>query len=377
MEFAFPEPTTIQAGHVGMSTAQVLEFRATVSHSSLNIDKEARTVDNVILAQVGEAKGHGVEIEQSFIEDMATYSARKMSDRVQCNFGHRWNSLGFQLGYFSDLRVDGKKFRGKLHVYKAADKSPEMQGMAEYFMDIAAEDSKAVMCSIKFEPLHYYQYDDKGQKVIIQYSWYYGPVKAYESKPAYVAFKRLISCDIVDEGALTDSLFSDEASGPRAFAEIISAPGFVEWFKAHHQMFPQLAEFYAEQDKFSIRKFFTSIFSNASHDMDPITNTPAPIVPLQEGQTRTGQGVPPEAAPSPTELSALQSQLTALQEQLTQLQATNTAQAAEITALKAAPAATPTGVKDENPAGVNGTEEFSYENDPINKRVKAMARKNA
>lgn len=371
LEFDFPEDTKIGAGHVGLSAAHVLEFRSMVRHSALKVDKEARTVDDVILAQVGEAKGHGVEIEQSFLDDMSTYVSRKMSDRVQCNFGHRWNSLGFQLGAFSELRVEGKAFKGKLSVYKAADKSPEMKGMAEWFMDIADEDAKAVMCSIKFEPLHYYQYDDKGQKLIIQYSWYYGPMKVYESKPAYVAFKRLISCDVVDEGALTESLFSDASSGPRMFGEIIGAPGFVEWFKINYQHYPQLQEFYQEQDKFSIRKFFTSIFNN-SKDMDPIASAP-PAAPVA-ASTTPAPPAPAAPAQETTDLAALQASITAMQAQLTQLQATNTAQAAEITALKAQPAAAPAEVKNEDPARVEASaSERPWENSEINKKARAFS----
>jgi cell division protein FtsB len=73
----------------------------------------------------------------------------------------------------------------------------------------------------------------------------------------------------------------------------------------------------------------------------------------------------------------MQASITAMQTQITQLQATNTAQAAEITALKAQPAATPASVKTDDPARVETQEGFSYEDDPINKRVKAMHRKSA
>jgi hypothetical protein len=365
LEFDYPEHTTIGAGHMGLSSAQVIEFRSTLSRSTLNIDREARTVDNVILATIGEARGHGVEIEQSFLEDMDRYVTKKMAGRVQCNMGHQWNSLGFQFGYFSGAKIDGKKYQAKLTVYKAAEKSPEMRGMGEWFFDLAEEDPKAVMCSIKFEPDHYYQYDDKGQKVIIPYSWWSGPQKAYEKKAAFVAFKRLISCDIVDEGALTDSLFSDaDQSAGRTLAGIVNAPGFTEWFKLNYSHFPQLAEFYQQQSQFSLRNFFTSIFAK---EMDPKSTAPvAPAATVVEA-----------AATSPvaetTDLAAINESITALQKQITDLTALNAAQATEITALKAAPAATPAAVKTEDPARVDmSADENVWDKNPINMRARSF-----
>lgn len=368
LEFDYPMDTQISAGHIGMSAARVIEFRSTISRTSLNVDKEGRTIDNVILAQVGEARGHGVDIEQSFMDDMHRYVTSKMGDRVQCNFGHRYNSLGFQLGRFSDLRIEKNKYVGKLQVYKAADKSPEMKGMAEWFLEMAEEDKKVVMCSIKFEPLHYYQYDDNGQKVIIQYSWWAGPIKAYQDKKAFVAFKRLISCDIVDDGALTDSLFSaGDVNGASAFADIINAPGFVEWFKANHTHFPQLAEFYSQQDKFSFRNFFTSIFAK---EMDPKSTAPvAPAAPVVEAAA-----TPPVAPVADATLQAASNEaLAALQKKIDDLTALTAAQATEITALKAAPAATPAAVKTEDPARVDmSADENLWDKNPINMRARSF-----
>lgn len=368
LEFDYPEQTTIGAGHMGLSSAEVLEFRTTLSRSALNIDREARTVDNVILATIGEARGHGVEIEQSFLDDMDRYVTKKMSGRVQCNMGHQWNSLGFQFGFFSGAKIDGKQYKAKLTVYKAADKSPEMRGMGEWFFDLAEEDPKAVMCSIKFEPDHYYQYDDKGQKVIIPYSWWSGPQKAYEKKAVFVAFKRLISCDIVDEGALTDSLFSEADQGAgKMLSSIVSAPGFVQWFKDNHTHFPQLAEFYSQQDKFSFRNFFTSIFAK---EMDPKSTAPvAPAAPVVEAAA-----TPPVAPVADATLQAASNEaLAALQKKIDDLTALTAAQATEITALKATPAATPAAVKTEDPARVDmSADENLWDKNPINMRARSF-----
>jgi hypothetical protein len=53
------------------------------------VDKEKRIISDVILCQVGEAKGHGVHLEQSFIDAGIAY-AQKHHTKVgmKCRFGH-------------------------------------------------------------------------------------------------------------------------------------------------------------------------------------------------------------------------------------------------------------------------------------------------
>src|SRR5688572_11400449 len=113
---------------------ETLSFK--LLRAAMNVDADSRTVSDVTMAQVQEARGHGFEIEQSFLTDMNQYVADQMDGRVQCNLGHRYNALGFQFGAFSNLRIEGKKFVGDLKVYEAADKSPVMQGAAAWFFSL-------------------------------------------------------------------------------------------------------------------------------------------------------------------------------------------------------------------------------------------------
>lgn len=363
MEFDYQEETAT------IGSAHVLQFRANLDHKALNINREDRTIDNVILAKVGEARGHGVEIEQSFIEDMNRYVRNKMTDRVQCNYGHQWDSLGFQLGAFSNLRVKDNAFVGKLKVYKAADKSPEMSGVAEWFFDLAEEDPKAVMCSIKFVPKHYYQYDEKGQVVIIRYSWWSGPEKVFENKPAYVAFKRLMSCDIVDEGALTESLFSANDDGAaRMLQQIVNAPGFKDFMRDNHEHFPQLSEFYKDKFETSFTKFAKSLFSK-KHQSNPI--------PMEENKPAAPPAAPPapvQAAENTPDINALiEAAVKPLRDQITALAATNQSQAAKIVELEKKPAADPVQTRTDDPARVDlSTNQDGFMNSPMNRRVAAM-----
>ena len=83
--------------------------------------------------------------------------------------------------------------------------------MAEWILSMAEEDPTAIMSSIVFKPDYYYQYDEDGNKVRV---WYYDEegnyVRANRKMKIYVALKELLFCDIVDQGAATDKLFSEQ-----------------------------------------------------------------------------------------------------------------------------------------------------------------------
>lgn len=371
MEFYIPELKIIGAGQ---HQVDVLEFRAMLSEK--NIDREARTIDNVILAQAGEAKGHQIEIEQSFLDDMSKYVERKLRGRVQCNMGHQWDALGYQLGYFSDLKVVGKQFIGKLTTYKAADKSPELPGMADWFFDLAEEDAQAVMCSIRFVPKHYYQYDEKGQKVIIKYYWYSGPEKAFADKPAYVAFEKLISCDIVESGALTESLFSDNGSNMqlRSFVRLLNEPSFIEFLEENSGMFPKLGEFYKGQFEFSFTKSFANLFKK-SHKVDDSKNT----------QPKAGDDAEKTVDNADTTTTtqdftaAIEAALKPVRDQVANLTTQLGEKTTELEALKKkVPAATITGLKTEDDASVDlSGQDYDEEwmQSPMNQKVAALTAK--
>jgi len=362
------------------ATPLTIEFQTkAINGTRLNIDREARTITDVLLIRAGEADGHGFNVEASFIEDMFKYIRKSMGGRVQCNMGHRYDANFFQLGRFNGFKLseDGQECRASLTVYEAADKSPAMAGMADWFLDLAEEDAEAVMCSIKFEAGGYYQYDKKGTKVYLQSSWYSGPVKQFEDKPVFVEFKRLFSCDIVDQGALTDSLFSatgGPTSAARTFAEIVNAPGFIEWMREHEDHFPQLQAYYQDKFKWSLGRFFSGIFTQ-SKDMSTETQVTQPEAPEETPVALAPVAAEPAteqmAAPHP-DIEALSSQVAQLQAETTRLLEELAARDARITELSAQPAAEPTTFATEPAGRVNATGK-AYLANPINARARANA----
>lgn len=332
------------------------------------IDKEARLMTGVLLCRVGEAKGWGYSIEASFLTDMLKFVKKNMSGRLQCNMGHRWDANFFQLGRFDKLRLaeDGKAIVADLTVYDAADKSPVLAGMANWFLDIADEDSEAVMCSINGSASGFYQYDAKGNKVYVEYSYWSGPRKRFEEKPVFAEFKDITSCDIVDNGALTDNLFSfSDRPFAQHFAQIIAAPGFMEFFKENEDNFPELQNHFQHKYKFSFPKIISQLFSNQKIEMeDPKTPTPVtPSVPV----TAAPPAQEPQAPAVPDVSALITAALKPLQDEIASLK----------TQLGTTPAAVPTGVKDDSSSRTEANTGQSWKNDPINAKARSFVTEKA
>jgi hypothetical protein len=181
---------------------QIIAFKA----KPQSVDMEKRVIRDVILAAVGEAKGHGFSVEAKFIDELVKQS----TEGIKSNFGHNWNNMGLQFGRVNNVRRVGDAAMGDLQVYENADKSPIYPNMGTWAMNQAQEDPESIMLSIRFQPSHYYQYDDKGVEVKLRYSYWDGLQVEFKDKPVFIGLKKLFSVDLVDEGALTDKMFAAE-----------------------------------------------------------------------------------------------------------------------------------------------------------------------
>lgn len=226
-----------------------ISFAASKENGS-RVDFEKRVITDVIMCQVGEAKGHGVHLEQSFIEDGIAY-AKKHHAKIglKCRFGHPAMSndaLGTEVGRFRNFRVVDDKMVADLHIYQSANLSPTHPGAGDWILSMADEDPHAIMCSIVFVAGKKYQYDDEGNKFYLKRNYSeFGPRYEAEDrkkheydpkKPIYVEMAELWGTDLVDEGAATDKLFSALAN-PDKFAVIAT-----EFLDQH----PKIAEFLAQ-----------------------------------------------------------------------------------------------------------------------------------
>ncbi|REE01139.1 hypothetical protein [Marinoscillum furvescens] len=194
-----------------------------VTFGTSNIDAENGVLSGVIMCQVGEALGHGVHLEQSFIEDGIKKANENFKKKgMKARFGHPSMSnetLGSEMGRFKNFRVEDDKMVADLHLFDSANLSPTHPGMKDWMISQASEDPEAIMCSIVFKPLYEYQYDEDNKRVNIWYCdkkgiWnrcrnQNGEMTHYDpKKDLFVEMDDIYFCDIVDQGAATDKLFS-------------------------------------------------------------------------------------------------------------------------------------------------------------------------
>jgi len=218
------------------------------------IDAENGILSGVIMCQVGEAKGHGVHLEQEFIEAGINYAQKHHAQKgMKARFGHPSMSnetLGSEMGLFKNFRVVDDKMVADLHLFESANLSPTHPGMRDWMLSQANEHPEAIMCSIVFTIDHYYQYDADNKKIKV---WYYDKdgnwVSANSKMKTYVALKELHFCDIVDQGAATDKLFSEQFNSEKF--GVIATQFFNEY--------PQLDEF-IQQNPDKILSFLSQRF---------------------------------------------------------------------------------------------------------------------
>ena len=237
----------------------IVHFR-TAHTSQPNVDISKRVISGVIMASVGEASGHGVNIELTEL-NKATLQAQSMS-KVPCEFGHNHEGLGKALGNFMNFRMEGNDMKADLHFLSSADNSPSYPGMAKYILDLASEDKSQVNASIKFERGNYYQRDSSGTKIRVFYyhkkNGWIRPLEEYGK--VFLEIKQLKGCDLVSNGALTEKLFSNEHLYTR-LQEIINSEDFLPMLEQHYHEMPQLADFFHQKSEGpfqKIKSFFTT-----------------------------------------------------------------------------------------------------------------------
>ena len=174
-----------------------------------SVDMENRIIRNVIIAQVGEAQGHGFSVEQNFIEDVVAQSQAG----VKSNLGHNRDNMGKQLGRLTNVHTTESAALGDLNVYKNAD-SVLLNGapMGQWVLNQAQEDPSSLMLSIRFSAKYFYQYNADGNEEVLKSDMWGDAIPQFKNKPIYAKLNQLKSVDVVDDGALTDAMFSENES---------------------------------------------------------------------------------------------------------------------------------------------------------------------
>jgi len=220
--------------------------------STCEINADEGMIPNVIMAQAGPAKGHGVHLEQEMIARLVEYDQKHFSETgLKARFGHPSLSdttMGRQMGYFRNFRLDGDKAVADLYLLDSADLSPTQPGMKAWMLKMSYEAPDFVMSSIVFAPSGYYQYDpETGERVDLGGE----PQAKYDNERIFVDFNeekgaRHYYTDIVEAGAATERLYSQQFNrdkfAVRTVAWLQENPDILHFIQANPHKIVEMCE---------------------------------------------------------------------------------------------------------------------------------------
>lgn len=164
------------------------------------IDRENRVIEGFAVVSKGEARGHNVMLDETFLDQVVEHG-NKAKRGVKMRFDHpnaSNTSMGTALGRAKRFRRDGEVVRADAHLLNAASKSPNGD-LATYVMDLAEEDPAAFGASLVFVGDELDQRDEDGNRI--------------KGAPKLARLGKLLATDVVDDPAANPGGFlSEEAS---------------------------------------------------------------------------------------------------------------------------------------------------------------------
>jgi len=168
------------------------------------IDNEQGIIEGVSVCTVGEAKGHGVNLDSEFIQEVERQGNAKRSG-LKARFGHPnmcSTALGTFIGRFKNFRTVGAQVKADLFLSNEAKNTPHGD-LHSYVLGMATNEPDMFGTSIVFTPGELYQRDADGAKVPVSDEYSADP-----DLPIYASCSELHACDTVDDPAANDGMFS-------------------------------------------------------------------------------------------------------------------------------------------------------------------------
>lgn len=250
------------------------------------VDAKTGVIRGVKVCTEGEAKGHGVHLDNDFIDTVVAQGSA-YSRGLKARFGHPNmcnESLGTYLGRFQNfqrgetVREDGTSAAccfADLHLSDTAKETPSGDLFA-YLLSMAEDEADMFGASIVFHVGKTYRRDKKtGEKAYRRIHesfreisvWYVKEDGERLSKDEekdltdelFVECKKLVACDCVDDPAVNDGLFSAFSGGtvagqitqfldlhPHVFEILEQSPEIVEAVAKYGRRFDQFLTRYRE-----------------------------------------------------------------------------------------------------------------------------------
>jgi len=284
------------------------------------VDREKGIIHDVSVCTVGEAKGHGVNLDSEFVDTVARSGAEKKQG-LKARFGHPnmcSTTLGTFLGRFKNFQRDGEQAKADLFLSNEAKKTPN-GNLYDYVLDMAENNPDMFGTSIVFTPGRYFKKDSDGNK------WFQFPAEDYEfgyenedgeicedekdlSEEIFVECAELHACDAVDEPAANDGLFSkfsNETIAGQVTEFLDLNPQVWEALSANPEILKALSLHAGKLDEF-IAKYQTYKSKEGAIHMSEETKNPAegseePAAIVPETPATQPESAEPEAAPEATE----------------------------------------------------------------------------
>jgi hypothetical protein len=168
-----------------------------VETSDIGVDHERKALTGVIVAEVGEAKGHGIDLDETTLDQIVQFgNASRKGPKVRFthpNFCR--DGLSDYLGRTKNFRRDGNKVRADVFLGPPAFKTPNSNvSNGDFILSLAEHDPEAFGASMACYAIHEERKDDDGKPIA-------------GAKPL-LRLTGLPAVDMVGDPAATSALFS-------------------------------------------------------------------------------------------------------------------------------------------------------------------------
>lgn len=149
--------------HRAALEAMIATLRAVVPSfgGGLEVDEDAGVIRNAAVMTIGEASGHGFDIDATTLEQVAGLINAAGSDGVKVRFKHPQDNLGNPtddtgtlIGRLRNARVVGDSVRGDLHLGRFAKTLPGYGDVWSYVLAVAKDDpaGSGLSAVIEYDP---------------------------------------------------------------------------------------------------------------------------------------------------------------------------------------------------------------------------------
>jgi len=228
----------------------------------IKVDRNKGVIYGISLCTAGEAQGHGVYIDESFIQDVARLGQEKKLG-LKARFGHPnmcGTALGTFIGRYKNIKTNEAQTQAFGDLYLSNDAKVTPNGdLYEYVLQMAENNPDMFGSSIAFSVGGCYRKDQEtGEKIKVTDE----EARSGEFEKLYVEINKLFACDLVDEPAANDGLFSAFSTNtiagqvseffdknPQALNMLLDSPEILNAIKEHGDKIDEFVEKYNKTKK--------------------------------------------------------------------------------------------------------------------------------